>query len=212
MLQENERYLNNDRLDSKESLPVDRIVEAFNQTLNFPVDFSKNRRANCLEDEIRLVEEVQSGACSAKHYYLGRQLENLDLAPLYLTIPFYWQKQPFDYPSSLRQFSLQMPLQYHAALLVKLENQLIQLDATWDEPLSVAGFPNNKLTSLATVPIGVAPAGEIITHSPAQKRWQYILELKQNMPYNPLVAHFYDQLNDWLQEIRSQSGFLASRQ
>lgn len=212
MRQENERCLNNDRLDSKESLLADQIVKAFNKTLNFPVNFSKNRRANTLEDEIKLVEQLQSGACSAKHYYLGRQLENLGLVPLYLTIPFYWQKQPFDYPSSLRQLSLQMPLQYHAALLVKLENQMIQLDATWDEPLSIAGFPNNKLTSLASVPIGVDPAGEIIIHSSAQERWQYILELKQHMSYNPLVVHFYEQLNEWLQEIRSQSGFLANRQ
>lgn len=212
MLQENERYVNNDSLNSKESPLIDQIVEVFNRTLNFPVDFSKKHRPNSLEDEIRLVEEVQSGACSAKHYYLGRQLENLGLAPLYLTIPFYWQKQPFNYPSSLRQFSFQMPLQYHAALLIKLENQLIQLDVTWDESLSVAGFPNNRLASLTNVPIGVTPAGEIITHLSAQERWLYILELKQHMSYNPLVAQFYYQLNEWLQRIRSQNGFLASKQ
>ncbi|HGJ65204.1 TPA: hypothetical protein ENS27_07420 [bacterium] len=212
MQQENERYLNNGRLSFKESLPVDKIVEVFNQTLNLPVDFSKNHRTSSLEDEIRLFREVQSGACSAKHYYLGRQLENLGLAPLYLTIPFYWQKQPFEYPSSLKQLSLQMPLQFHAALLVMLENRPIQLDATWDEPLSVAGFPNNKLTCLMTVSIGVVPAGEIITHSSAQERWQYILELKQQMSHSSLVTQFYGQLNEWLQEIRVQSGFLANRQ
>jgi len=105
-----------------------------------------------------------------------------------------------------------MPLQYHAALLVELGDRLIQLDATWDEPLSVAGFPNNKLFSLTSTQIGVVPRGEIITHPCAQERWQYILELKQQMSYDPLVPQFYCQLNDWLQEIRSQSGFLANRQ
>lgn len=212
VFQGKERYFNSEGLDFSKELSANRLVEIFNLTLNCPVDFAKKHRANNLEDEIKLFEEFQSGACSAKHYYLGKQLENLGFTTFYLTIPFYWQEQPFKYPSSLRQLGLQMPLQYHAALLIESGDRLIQLDATWDEPLSVAGFPNNKLFSLADTQIGVIPKGKITIHPCAQEKWQYILKLKQQMPHDPFVPQFYSQFNNWLQEIRSQNGFLANKQ
>ena len=155
--------------------------------LDYLADFSVRRR----------------GACSAKHYYLGHKLEQLGAGVGYVSTPFYWHELPVGFNDTLRELAKKIPLQYHLSLQVSFGGSIDSLDATWDRPLAKMGFAvANIVNSKIDSPLGVLPAGEPTIHFSGEERWQWIANLKKEMPRVAEVQEFYSSLNKWVEEIR----------
>jgi len=120
-----------------------------------------------------------------------------------VTYPFYWQDLLIPYPDKLRGLLSEMPIQYHLALKVLIKGEEKLIDATWDRPLIIAGFPVNEDNNLTEgMKLAINPCDFPIVHTSAQERWNYIEELKQKIPKSDTVQSFYRMMKEWLNTIR----------
>ena len=110
---------------------------------------------------------LNKGSCQAKHTFLARRFEEMGLEIKYLSARYDWRRQPI--PRYL--LGLLEPwgyYDYHLALVMRIADHWIVVDATWDPPLGFAGFPVNDTWDgfgsmrLAVVPEEVfVPDGEL---------------------------------------------------
>jgi hypothetical protein len=84
------------------------------------------------------------GYCGPKHYLLAALMRQLDLDVVYATFPFLWNDPDLRYPPELRELAAIMPVAYHLACRVRINDRWVLVDATWDRPLATAGFPVNE--------------------------------------------------------------------
>ena len=163
----------------------------------------KGDKPKSLQELIRLTESYKTGNCSSKHYYLAYKLSQYGISSTFLTFPFYWHELPVKFPSQLRQTAKELPIQYHLALQIHLQNTDLLIDVTWDSVLKKLGFPVNS-DDILNMKLGVIPAGDPIVHSTAEERWKFIETIKPTIPKPELVNYFYTQLDLWLESVRNQ--------
>jgi transglutaminase-like putative cysteine protease len=84
------------------------------------------------------------GYCGPKHYLLAALFRQLDLDVVYASFPFRWNDPDLQYPPELRTLAAGMPGAHHLACRVRIDDRWVLVDATWDRPLSAAGFPVNE--------------------------------------------------------------------
>lgn len=189
-------------LTQKEQL---KIIEIFNEVrdIHFDCDVTTEKPRD-VESSIELLQKIGRGACSPKHYLLGKKLENLGLDVNYLSFPFKWDNLGVAFPEDLQVLSFQVPIQYHLSLGLTFDRYSCLLDATWDQRLKKYGFRVNEIPFLPSHNVlGVQPCGEPVIHRTAQERWNYILSLKKTMLRNDVVPVFYERLNQWLRSLRN---------
>jgi len=181
-----------------------RFLEAYFDIRDLHFDCGRlPEKPRSVSDSNRILETYKRGSCTAKHYLLGSKLETLGFETRYLTFPFKWGDIQVSYPQDLKELADQMPIQYHCALGLMSGDQGHLLDVTWDRELSKAGFVVNELLAdNGQDSLGVVPCGETVLHQSAQQRWDYIQELKMQMPRHEIVPIFYTELNQWLQSLR----------
>jgi hypothetical protein len=83
------------------------------------------------------------GYCGPKHYLLAAMYQRLGLDVIYATFPFLWNDPDLQYPPELRSLAKGLPVAHHLACRVQINARWVLVDATWDRPLSRAGFPVN---------------------------------------------------------------------
>lgn len=83
------------------------------------------------------------GYCGPKHYLLAALYRRLGLDVVYATFPFLWDDPGIRYPPELRSLAAGMPVAYHLACRVLISGRWVLVDATWDLPLALGGFPVN---------------------------------------------------------------------
>jgi hypothetical protein len=83
------------------------------------------------------------GSCGPKHYLLAEMFRKLNVNVVYATIAFSWNDPDLHYPPGLRELAARLPIAHHLACRVQVGCRWILVDATWDPPLSKAGFPVN---------------------------------------------------------------------
>jgi hypothetical protein len=84
------------------------------------------------------------GYCGPKHYLLAEMYQRLGLDVVYATFPFIWNDPDLKYPPELRLLSTGLPVAHHLACRVRVDDNWVLVDATWDPPLKKAGFPVNE--------------------------------------------------------------------
>lgn len=181
-----------------------QIVNLFHDVRNMPFEAIQYKQKMTYEELIAYTKLTRRGACSAKHYVLGSEYENLGINTIYISYPFYWQNMEVGYPKHIEELTEIMPVQYHLALGVWIDDAPYFLDATWDPGLEQTSFKVNDIGSgiKQTAP-AVPPAGEPIFHHSGQERWNFIEEIKRSMESTGVEPRFYSALNEWLEELRA---------
>jgi len=83
------------------------------------------------------------GYCAPKHYLLAEMYRRLGYKVVYATFPFLWNDPDLAYPHKLRQLAAGLPVAHHLACRVRIDFRWVLVDATWDPPLAIGGFPVN---------------------------------------------------------------------
>lgn len=181
-----------------------RIVELFTEVRDMPFEVVRYDQKMNYERIIEETRKRKRGACSAKHYLLGSEYEQMGIKTFYVSYPFFWQDLDVDYPQNIRTLVERMPKQYHLSLGVVLNCELFLIDASWDPALKKARFPVNDLTDgVRSTRLTVVPCGEPAFHLTGSERWAYIESIKQKMKFTGIEPEFYTKLNNWLEKIRA---------
>ncbi len=158
--------------------------------------------ANSLNAEILQIKKKRKGTCSAKHYLMGNLLEAQGLSLAYLSYPFRWNQLNIDFPQKIKTLVEKMPPQNHLALVGVINSNIFFVDVTWDKGIQHLGFPIWIDSKTSGFQLAVKPIELPIVHLSAQKRWDYLADLRSRMEYNPVVAEFYSALFLWLGQAR----------
>lgn len=181
-----------------------QALELIKKVQLFPYDNSVKTKGLSSAERIEHTRQVRRGTCTTKHELLAMDLRKLNLDLVYLTYPFYWQEFKVDYPDQLLSLLAEMPLQYHLALGLVRRDKLKVIDVTWDPMISGGGFPIANLQSLnESTPLAISPAAEPEIHFFNQERINYLEEIKYSIPWSENIPKFYQELNEWLQSLRS---------
>jgi len=148
--------------------------------------------------------DQNKGSCSPKHYLLGFFFTKLGLAVKYASYPFRWENQGLDYPPDLKKLSRGLPVVYHVACKVKIEDKWVLVDATWDISLAKAGFTVNKdWDGVSDTLNAVLPVEEIL-HSSLEERLDFVRDKKKSWSQQDKEAYakFTERFNFWLESLR----------
>ena len=152
-------------------------------------------------EKYREILVLNKGSCTPKHFLLREMYELLGLETLYAVYPFRWDELEIEYPPSLRKLARRLPLSYHLACRVDIHGKLVLVDATVDLPLEKLGLPVNKTwDGLSDTLLPIKPCGEELYHPGEARQLQ--------PPRDEVSLAFFQELNRWLEEVRSPSAQL----
>ena len=175
--------------------PVQARINIFYQIRDIP--YAVIPELNNLQGYADILIEGK-GACMPKHLLLGNMFCKLGLQVLYTVVPFRWDKAEIDYPDNLFKLARSLPVSYHFACKVEIDNDYIPVDATLDLAMKKIGLPVNETWDGFTAPVSpVIPCGPEEVYQPAE-----IFQEAETTPAGEIL-HFYQELNQWLQTIRS---------
>jgi hypothetical protein len=119
----------------------DSMVSIFSHIRNIPYSLG----VPVYDPKISMEKLLLSGkgSCGPKHYLLAEMFRKLNLSVVFATIAFSWDDPDLHYPPGLRDLAARLPIAHHLACRVQVGCRWILVDATWDLPLSKAGFPVN---------------------------------------------------------------------
>ncbi len=151
-----------------------------------------------LNDAERYVEILTygKGSCTPKHFLIRTMFERLGMLVLYIVYPFRWDEARVIYPPRLKRLAEDLPTSHHLACRVDIDGELVLVDATLDPAMEKLGLPVNKEwdgTSDTVLPI--TPCGQEQIYHPSEA---YLM----NAQYDTKSLIFYDELNQWLEEVR----------
>ncbi len=148
--------------------------------------------------------ELNKGSCQPKHYLIAKLFGRLGIPAKYITYPFKWDEQELKYPKELKDIVKELPPAYHLACKAYINNKWILVDATWDLPLSKAGFPVNEKWDGSSDMINAVTPLEEVMHDTAEERVRYETERrgKQTDAERAAYAEFTEKFNAWCGRIR----------
>ncbi|NQT32061.1 MAG: hypothetical protein HQ594_00125 [Candidatus Omnitrophica bacterium] len=150
--------------------------------------------------------KLNKGFCVPKHYLMGIMFEKLSIPVKYCTYSFLWKELAFEYPAPLRGLAEALPVTYHLACKITVNNKVILADATWDSPLKRYGFPvNEKWDGKSDTCNAALPLEEFI-HESADERDRVFDErlISYSLPEKLALQRFSLELNRWLEDIRGR--------
>lgn len=161
---------------------------------------------------------LNKGSCHAKHTFLARRFEEMGLDVKCLSARYDWRKQPIP-EHMLGRLEPWGYYDYHLALVMRTGDHWVVVDATWDPPLGLLGFPVNRAwdgfgsMGLAVVPEQVfVPDVELALPSVVSRE-----EFRRYL--DPWLAHaesrsheieiaarsFSAALNNWFEAVRRKA-------
>jgi hypothetical protein len=118
------------------------LISIFEHIRDIPYSLTASGNYH-LEPEERILA-MGRGSCGPKHYLLAEMYRRLGFEVVFATFPFLWNDPDLEYPPDLRALATGLPVAYHLACRVRIDNRWLLLDATWDRALKQAGFPVNE--------------------------------------------------------------------
>lgn len=145
------------------------------------------------------------GYCEPKHILIYMMYQKLRIPVKYVTYPFSWSAQDINYPWKLKKLANGMPMGYHLACKVHINEEWVLVDATWDLPLKRLGFPVNESWDGVSHTLNAVKPEEEIIHENERERVEYVRAIRWGLlteKEKVLSRRFFDELNKWLQEAR----------
>ena len=146
------------------------------------------------------------GSCSPKHFLMARMFNRLNLETRLVTYPFVWQEQSIIFPAKLKIFLHKLPISYHVACQIKVNNEWLSVDATFDPPLKKFGFIVNEWGGKNSTPISFYYREKIV-HKSEDDRSEYVKGMRSLIPDEQKILEkkFHQELNVLFEELREYS-------
>lgn len=141
--------------------------------------------------------KLNRGSCSPKHLLLCNMYQRIGLEVLYVVYPFRWDEFELLYPPELREMAKEMPMGYHLACRVEIDEKLVLVDATLDPALQKVGLPVNKeWDGISDTLLAVNPCGEEQLYHPSEACF-----MEPRITDEKSQAFYYG-LNSWMEKLR----------
>ena len=152
---------------------------------------------------VRMLEE-NVGTCTPKHNLLGAMFERLGLRVKYCSYPFHWKDTNITYGKELQEQIKTLPVTYHLACKVLINDKWVLVDATWDKGLLGSGIPvNTDWDGLSNTILAVKLLEEF-DYSDAETRDRAVTRKMDEYHLSEKLAlsRFSLEFNKWIEQIR----------
>lgn len=143
--------------------------------------------------------KLGKGSCSPKHFLMCEMFQRLGLPVLFVVYPHRWDERADllgEYSERLKKMAQEMPVSYHVACKVEIDDRLVLVDATLDLPLQKAGWPvNSDWDGRSDTMLPMTPCGEEELYHPSEAPLM-------NARIDAQFLEFYRELNAFLEWIR----------
>jgi hypothetical protein len=177
----------------------DSMVSIFSHIRDIPYSLAVPVYDPKISMEQRLL--TGKGSCGPKHYLLAEMFRKLNLSVVFATIAFSWDDPDLHYPPGLRELAARLPIAHHLACRVQVGCRWILVDATWDSPLSKAGFPvNNHWDGFSETRCAVKPLTSLVRGVLCNNTTNESYKVKDKAELCPAN----DEKDHWVAEDREQ--------
>jgi hypothetical protein len=183
--------------------PGDKAVNVFDAVRDIP--FAVEPEQYSRENGPAGMLNINMGFCVPKHYLLGEMYRELGIKIKYCVCPFRWADLAMLSPA-IHKAAKALPVTHHLMCKAFIKGKWIAVDATWDAPLAVAGFPVNSPWDGKTDTINaVKPIEEHVISTDAEcakllKDSMDVYSLSEKLA----LTRFSVDLNKWLANVRAR--------
>jgi len=140
---------------------------------------------------------INKGSCQPKHLLLGELFQRLGIPIFYVVYQFRWDELEINYPEYLKELAKRMPVSHHLACRVRINEELVLVDATCDRPLERTGIPvNSTWDGFSNLALPLHPLGEEVIYHSSERA------TIAPRSFSDIETEFYIGLNEWLEEVR----------
>jgi len=159
-----------------------------------------------LKERVDQVLIDRKGFCLSKHYLLGELFKEMGYKVHYCTYAFNWAESGLALPARILDIARKLPVTYHVACKVLLEDDWILVDATWDKFLETIGFSVNYWDGEKNTSLAVKSIEEFENDNMAIHQIFYQKKIKEySFKENLILARFTKIFNEWLNSVRMRT-------
>jgi transglutaminase-like putative cysteine protease len=146
-----------------------------------------------------------SGSCSGKHYLLGEMYRLLGLRVRHMICTHRFNESPIVFPPPMQDILRKNEIvDLHDYVQIAIDDEWIDIDATWPRGLREFGFPvnedwdgrSNMLLSVVSEDVAVAE------HDPERLKEELLSKLTPRQ--RTLRKQFLEALSFWVQELAAE--------
>jgi len=146
-----------------------------------------------------------SGSCSGKHYLLGEMYRLLGLRVRHMICTHRFNESPIVFPPPMQDILRKNEIvDLHDYLQIAIDDEWVDVDATWPRGLREFGFPVNEdwdgksamLLSVVSEDVAVAE------HDPERLKEELLSKLTPRQ--RTLRKQFLEALSGWVQELAAE--------
>jgi hypothetical protein len=169
------------------------VARVFERVRDIPFTFATHSDAEALL-------AFGAGTCAPKHALLARLYAELGLETRFIYVAFRFDDMPGDFPRALRHAVHDGVVRAHAALRVHRPSGWLDVDATFDQPLSEAGFiVTEDWDGRSSMPLVVNPLSRVES-ALLPEHEERLLGISHR---TGLPSSVVRELNAWLESVRT---------
>ena len=145
------------------------------------------------------------GSCSGKHYLLGELYRALGLSVQHMICTHRFNESPLVFPPPMQEMLRKNEIvDLHDYLQIRLDDQWVDIDATWPRGLREFGFPlTEDWDGTAPMLLSVVPEDFAIVEADPEKLKEELLA-KLTPRQRTLRKQFLEALSRWVQELTAE--------
>jgi hypothetical protein len=142
------------------------------------------------------------GSCSGKHYLLGEMFRLLGLRVRHMICRHRFNESPLAFPPPMQEMLRKNEIvDLHDYLQIALDDEWIDVDATWPSSLREFGFPVTEEWDGKSAMVLSVVAEDLVIAERDPARFKEELLSKLTPRQRTLRKQFLEALNGWVQEL-----------
>lgn len=150
------------------------------------------------------VYKQNKGTCSGKHMLLSALYRHIGVEVHDYLILHRFKDLPVSFPTNIQQILNDYDIvDPHNFIKIKVGDQLLTIDITWDLPMKKLGFPVvEKWDGKTNIPLAVVTKEEeIATDKPIEKKKELLAQLPENIVNKR--KEFLEEATIWIDQQRN---------
>ncbi|HYD50403.1 MAG TPA: transglutaminase domain-containing protein, partial [Terriglobales bacterium] len=178
--------------------PVASRIVLFEQVRDIPYAYPASR------DPVEVLRQ-NCGSCSGKHYLLGELYRHLGLRVRHIICTHRFNESPLVFPDEMQEMLRKNEIvDLHDYLQICVDDDWIDVDATWESGLRAFGFPvNEDWDGSASMALSVVPEEHAeVEQDPERIKDEMLSKLTPRQ--RTLRKQFLEALSRWVAECEAE--------
>lgn len=154
-----------------------------------------------LTNSIQLINS-NGASCTPKHVVLSDLFRKAGFETCFCVYEFQWADLKLDFPKHIRTLLKDFPVDFHTNIEIKMNDEWILIDATWDDALIDAGLPGTKQWNGIASTITAVYANNVHRFNSMEERAAFLKNKRSEDHDAEKERQLIKALNDYFETLR----------